>query len=51
MGNGQNTQTLFGKLLRIDIDHASPLQPYTIPRDNPCADGVTGAPEIYGRSD
>jgi glucose/arabinose dehydrogenase len=43
-GNGQNLQTLLGKLLRIDIDHGSP---YAIPRDNPFASGRGGRPEIW----
>ena len=41
--NAQNTQTLLGALLRIDVDSAFP---YAIPTDNPFA-GSTGRPEIY----
>jgi glucose/arabinose dehydrogenase len=42
MGNGQNTNTLLGKILRIDVSGPS----YTIPADNPFAGGG-GRPEIY----
>ena len=43
-GNGQDTKTLLGKILRIDVDGG---QPYGIPKDNPFADGSKGRPEIY----
>jgi glucose/arabinose dehydrogenase len=45
--NGQNLNSLLGKLLRIDVD-ASPAagRAYAIPPDNPFAGGG-GAPEIW----
>ena len=43
--HGQDTDTLLGAMLRIDIDVA-PAEGYAIPADNPFADGG-GAPEIF----
>jgi glucose/arabinose dehydrogenase len=45
-GNGQNTNTLLGKLLRID-PRASDSQPYTIPDSNPFAGQSGRRGEIY----
>jgi glucose/arabinose dehydrogenase len=47
--NGQNLQTLHGKILRIDVDSKAPGLAYGIPPDNPYAHGEpAGArPEIY----
>jgi len=42
-GNAQNTTSLFGKMLRLDVNNG---QPYAIPADNPFAAGG-GRGEIY----
>lgn len=42
-GHGQNTQTLLGTLLRIDVNRL----PYTIPADNPYVEDNTVRSEIY----
>ena len=42
--NGQNTRTLLGTIMRIDVDNGDP---YAIPADNPYADGQDGRPEIW----
>jgi glucose/arabinose dehydrogenase len=46
LGHGQNTQTLLGKMMRIDVNSTSPGKQYAIPADNPFAAGG-GLPEIY----
>ncbi|MCC6313713.1 MAG: PQQ-dependent sugar dehydrogenase [Thermomicrobiales bacterium] len=46
-GNGQNPHALLGSLLRLDVTNHSDDVPYTIPPDNPFADGVNGAPEVW----
>lgn len=42
--NGQNPDTLLGTILRIGV---GPTGDYTIPPDNPFADGDGGAPEVW----
>jgi glucose/arabinose dehydrogenase len=42
--NAQDTDSLLGKILRIDVDGSDP---YNIPADNPFADGQGGAPEVW----
>jgi glucose/arabinose dehydrogenase len=46
-GNGQDTQALLGKILRIDPASPSGGQEYGIPADNPFADGEGGRPEVW----
>ena len=45
-GNGQDTSTLLGSILRIDVAGSVPGQPYDIPGDNPFAGGG-GRGEIW----
>ena len=44
-GHGQNTNTLLGSILRIDIDNSSGNLNYSIPSDNPFVGNQTGERE------
>lgn len=46
MGNGQDLQTMLGKMLRIDVNSQSGGKQYAIPPTNPFANGG-GLPEIF----
>ena len=44
LGHGQNPHTELGTIVRIDVDGGDP---YSIPADNPFADGEGGLPEVW----
>jgi glucose/arabinose dehydrogenase len=46
-GNGQNLDTLLGKILRIDVDHPSGDKAYGVPADNPFVERDGARPEIW----
>ncbi len=45
--NGQNTGTLLGKILRINVDRSADGKPYAIPLDNPLLADPAARPEIW----
>ena len=48
LGNGQRTDTLLGKLLRLDVSHAAEAAgPYAIPPGNPLVGTAGARPEIW----
>jgi glucose/arabinose dehydrogenase len=46
-GNGQNLGTLWGSILRIDVDHTSADRHYAVPKDNPFVGRAAARPEIW----
>ena len=44
---GQDPHDWLGTILRIDPRPGPGGEPYTVPADNPFADGVAGAPEVW----
>ena len=46
LGSGQDTSTLLGAILRIDVSQSTPERPYAIPPDNPFTQGG-GRGEIW----
>lgn len=46
LDQGQDPTTLLGTILRVDV-RGSIEPPYSIPPDNPFADGVGGRPEVW----
>lgn len=45
-GHGQNADTIFGTIVRLDVSAATVATPYRVPADNPFVGGG-GAPEIW----
>jgi len=46
-GNGQNTETLLGCIMRIDVDRATDGKLYSVPSDNPFVGKPGARSEIY----
>jgi glucose/arabinose dehydrogenase len=47
LGNAQNTNSLLGKMLRIDVNASTVIGPYTIPPSNPFVNQDGKRPEIW----
>ena len=47
LGNGQDTSTLLGTVLRIDVRGATETTPYRVPPDNPLVDTAGARDEIW----
>jgi glucose/arabinose dehydrogenase len=47
LSHGQDLGKLFGKVLRLDVDHKDSGKNYAIPRDNPFVDRRGTCPEIW----
>ena len=45
--NGQNPNTMLGKILRIDVDHQDAGKKYAVPKDNPWVGQAGAATEAY----
>ncbi|HKI34304.1 MAG TPA: PQQ-dependent sugar dehydrogenase [Gemmataceae bacterium] len=45
--HGQDLSKIFGKVLRLDVDHKDKDRPYAIPKDNPFVDKAGARPEIW----
>ena len=45
--NGQNPNTMLGKILRIDVDHQDAGKKYAVPKDNPWVGKAGAATEAY----
>lgn len=46
-GHAQDLSLLWGKMLRIDVDHPAPGKAYGIPTDNPFVNRTNARPEIW----
>ncbi|NUM42698.1 MAG: PQQ-dependent sugar dehydrogenase, partial [Leptospiraceae bacterium] len=46
-GHGQNTKTMLGSMIRIDVDKNEKHKLYKIPKDNPFANDKEFLPEIF----
>jgi putative heme-binding domain-containing protein len=46
-GHGQDLNTLWGKILRLDVDHSDGGRAYAIPSDNPFLGRSDAKPEIW----